>query len=77
MNCFFCDQAAKGEPAVGICIRCGKAVCRQHLVVQKLPVNRKFPAGTGFRIEVLSITQSRVLCLECAEVAAFQSDESS
>jgi len=74
MNCFLCDLAGKREPALGVCVDCGKAVCREHLVVQELPVYRRVAAGMGFRVEVLPKKRSRILCQECAELAALRKE---
>ena len=74
MNCFTCDMEGKAEPAIGVCHVCGRAVCRKHLVIKHLPIRRKVASGMGFRVEVLPGKQSRILCLECAEVPDAEAD---
>lgn len=69
MNCYQCDAEGQERAAVGVCQECGRAVCRQHLVVQRLPIYRRVAAGMGFRVDVLPEKRSRILCKECAEVA--------
>lgn len=65
MNCFVCGLAGRQEPALGVCVECGKAVCREHLIVQELPVYRRVAAGMGFRVEALPVRRKRMLCQEC------------
>ncbi len=38
MKCYECAKEGKETDAVGICIVCGRGVCKDHLVREKLPL---------------------------------------
>jgi hypothetical protein len=37
MACFFCDREGIQQPAIGLCLHCGRAVCRRHLRLRRIP----------------------------------------
>ncbi|MFW5986882.1 MAG: DUF2180 family protein [Methanohalophilus sp.] len=38
MKCYECEKENKSTDTVGICIICGRGVCMDHLVREKIPV---------------------------------------
>jgi len=65
MNCYVCNKQGKDTPAVAICIVCGMALCREHLVREELPVWQDVQMGLGSTRTKLPETLPRILCAEC------------
>jgi len=38
MKCYICAEQGKHSDAVGVCIVCGMAVCREHMIREETPV---------------------------------------
>ena len=38
MKCYICAQQGKKTDAVGVCIVCGMAVCREHMIREETPI---------------------------------------
>ena len=38
MKCYECAKAGKDTDAVGICIVCGRGVCKEHLLHEETPI---------------------------------------
>ncbi|HII79016.1 MAG TPA: DUF2180 family protein [Methanosarcina sp.] len=38
MKCYECAREGKDTDAVGICIVCGRGVCKEHLIHEETPV---------------------------------------
>jgi hypothetical protein len=66
MICYVCDQQGKRTEAVGICIVCGMAVCREHVVREELPLWERVHTGLAEQRRELPERLPRFLCPECA-----------
>jgi hypothetical protein len=60
-----CQAEEKKTDAVAICILCGMALCKEHLVREELPVWEKVQTGVGETRRQLPATLPRFLCPPC------------
>jgi len=68
MICYQCvERDRKETPALGVCTRCGRGVCRDHLVWEQPSGYRKVAAGMGFRVVPDQGGAARIVCSYCAE----------
>jgi hypothetical protein len=65
MICYVCDGQGKRTDAVAICIVCGMAVCRDHVIREELPVRERLHTGLGEARRELPETLPRFLCPAC------------
>ena len=63
--CYVCEAGGKRSEAVAICILCGMALCKDHLVREELPVWEKVQIGVGETRRELPDTLPRFLCQAC------------
>ena len=62
MQCYVCEQSGVESEAIAICIVCGMAVCRKHLVRSDVEM---WEGGYPFPRPTAKKTIPRVLCQEC------------
>ena len=65
MICYVCAQSGGRSEAVAICIICGMALCKEHLVREELPVWEKLHDGLVERRQELPARLPRFLCEDC------------
>jgi hypothetical protein len=63
--CYICDQAGTRTDAVAVCIVCGMALCKDHLIREELPVWERLHTGLGEPRRVLPERLPRFLCRDC------------
>lgn len=66
MICYVCDGQGKKADAVAVCIVCGMAVCREHVVREELAVWQQVHTGMGQMRQELPVRLPRILCPACA-----------
>jgi len=65
MKCYQCAKMGKNTDAVGICIVCGMAVCREHLRREEIPVLK---GDYIVRLQSKDVEHRlRILCIPCHE----------
>jgi len=66
VNCYDCALTGKDRSALGVCVLCGAAVCREHGVMQALPQYRQTGGGIGGPLVRAPHDQRRLVCRHCA-----------
>ncbi len=62
MKCYECAIVGKDTDAVGICIVCGRGVCKDHLIHEETPVwEGDYPIELKPDLEHIK----RIVCLPC------------
>lgn len=72
MKCYICDQEGKATEAIAICIVCGIAVCRKHLIREQIPVTATYKWGLGEEKVTLPMSLPRILCEWCYQALVVQ-----
>jgi len=62
MQCYVCAQTGVESEAIAICIVCGMAVCKEHLISADVDM---WEGGYPFPSRKLKKKLPRVLCQEC------------
>ena len=62
MQCYVCSQTGSKSEAIAICIVCGMAVCKEHLIRADIDM---WEGGYPFPPHKLKKKLPRVLCQEC------------
>ncbi|HII03028.1 TPA: DUF2180 family protein [Methanosarcinaceae archaeon] len=64
MRCYECAKEGKVTDAVGVCIACGRGVCKDHLIYEETPVwEGDYPMELKPDIEHIK----RIVCVPCHE----------
>ena len=62
MKCYICAEQGKHSDAVGVCIVCGMAVCREHMIREETPVwDGTYPVRLKQDLEHVK----RIICPPC------------
>jgi hypothetical protein len=62
VQCYVCSQTGSKSEAIAICIVCGMAVCKEHLIRADVDM---WEGGYPFPPHKLKKKLPRVLCKEC------------
>lgn len=65
MVCYICAESGSRSEAVAICIMCGMALCKDHLVREELPVWEELHTGMAATRRELPDRLPRFLCQDC------------
>jgi len=65
MKCYDCGVSGQTEEAVGICLICGRGVCRDHSILQHLPQTCRTSTGPGTQVVRCPTDRLRLVCREC------------
>lgn len=66
MKCYECAKMGKDTDAVGICIICGRGVCKEHLKREETPVWDEDAYTVKIKGEDIEHLK-RILCIPCHE----------
>jgi len=72
LKCYICDQEGKVTDALAVCVACGIAVCKKHLIREQLPVTETLKWGMGEETVTLPLSLPRILCSWCYEALVVQ-----
>ncbi len=62
MKCYICAEQGKHSDAVGVCIVCGMAVCREHMIREETPIwDGSYPVRLKPDLEHIK----RIICPPC------------
>jgi len=65
MNCYVCHDQGRQSVAVAICIVCGMALCREHVVREELPLFETVETGMTASRHRLPASLPRIVCPAC------------
>jgi len=75
MLCYDCALQQRDAPAIGICVRCGKGLCREHVRRQETRPLKRIAAGMGERIVPSAHATLRLLCADCLAAGGGEEEE--
>ena len=75
MLCYDCVLQDRETPAIGICIRCGKGLCREHVHRHQVRPLRSVAAGMGKRAVPSAHAVVRFLCADCLAASGGEEEE--
>ena len=70
MKCYDCMLEGRETEAEGICIVCGKGLCKNHMKEMMVPIKTEYPIPSLMKIDL-----PKVLCAECVKSILMESGD--